>query len=400
VPDPKPAGPPKPTLRVLLLGPVAGRDPLSGDTSYVDALATAPPPGIEYVRYPDALADGSLVIRGRRKKHGARTFTDRWLLVLRSIEGAARRTVMFREPTWFVSTAPGAFDLIHAHLFPVRQLGPAHLPLVSSAGYPLPVLYRAREGWSERRAKVATWLERVWTRSLAVHDPWCHCAADGVMTVYSEHFRGLLIAGGTPPDRVLIAGTALPALPLPSDTSEAVRIGFIGRDFVRKGGPIAVEAFARLGRLHPDWQFVVAGSPSSDGSEVAPGIQILGPVPREEVLDTLLPSLDVLVLPTSLDCGAPYTVLEALQRGVSVVLGRSPWLDERLAGPAIERASDATELVAAVESLLARGSREERAGAATELWRSTFDMPSLHRALLPAYGAALALQLRSARAAS
>jgi hypothetical protein len=51
--------------------------------------------------------------------------------------------VMYREPTWFVTIEPGAFDLVHQHLFSVRQIGD-RLPVVSTGGYPLEVLYGAR----------------------------------------------------------------------------------------------------------------------------------------------------------------------------------------------------------------------------------------------------------------
>ena len=90
-------------MRVLLLSPIAGRDPLSGDTSYTDALLADPPVGVGYVRYDQALADGSLRIRGRKGASG-----DAGWLALRGAELALRRAgVMFREPTWLSNNRTG-----------------------------------------------------------------------------------------------------------------------------------------------------------------------------------------------------------------------------------------------------------------------------------------------------
>ena len=378
-----------PPLVVLLLGPVVGRDAESGDTAYTSALLADPPPGVEYVDYPTALADGRVVIRGRRARHGGRTSTDRALLVLRSAEKAVRSKLMFREPTWFVSLEPGAFDLVHAHLFPVRQVG-GSVPVVSSAGYPLTELYAAREGWSGRRVRVALQLERLWSRSVGNHDPWLRCGRGNVMTVYTDHFRDLLVRRGVEPSRVRVASTALPPSVAPLiERPDPPTVGFIGRDFHRKGGPAALRAFARLARDHPDWRFVVVGRVPPEFEDRSG--EVLGELPRDRLLADVLPRLDVLVLPTNLDCGAPYGVLEALQAGAGVVLGRSPWLDDRLAAPAVELIDhdDPATIAEAVERSRAVP-RADRAAAARQLWEESFSMPVLHAALLAAYRLMLA----------
>ncbi len=376
--------------RVLLLGPVAGRDHLSGDTSYTAALLAEPPPGVEYVAYPDALADGRLTIRGRRAKHGRRTLTDRWLLPVRTLESIARRSgMMYREPSWFVSTEPGAFDLIHAHLFAVRQMGPVQLPIVSSYGNPLSLLYAVRERWSPRHLALADALERSWDRVLRIHDPDQHCLASGVQTVYTEHYRQHQISRGMTAERVLVAGTALAggASPVRRDCDAGddapVRIGFVGRDFLRKGGPVAVAAFAELARRHPEWEFVVVTDP--DRTIALDRLERHGELAHDRLLDDVLPRLDVLVLPTELDCGVPLTLLEALQRGVSLVVSTCPWLDPRLDGAAVRRADQPHAVVTAVEDLVTAGDRPSRRRAARNLHAEQFAIDSLHRDLLAAY---------------
>lgn len=82
-------------------------------------------------------------------------------------------------------------------------------------------------------------------------------------------------------------------------------------------------------------------------SIVGPGITVLADLPREELLHDYLPHIDVLVSPTSSDCGAPYAILEALQSGACVVLLKN----------------------------------------ARPLWHKAFSMTALHSDLLAAYAA-------------
>ena len=184
-------------LSVLLFSPVRGRDPASGDVAYTEALLGEPPPGVRYTTYAQALEDGLLEIRGRRPRPGTRRATiDLALFGVRGVELTLRRAgVMYREPTWFVSLRPGAFDLVHQHLFAVRQVGP-RLPVVSSAGYPLPELYAARDRWSPARLRLATALEWRFDQLMDVHNPWLRGTAGNVMTAYTERFRQYLVARG------------------------------------------------------------------------------------------------------------------------------------------------------------------------------------------------------------
>lgn len=134
-------------MRILLLGPLAHLDQPSGDISYIEALLAEPPPGVEYVTYADAIDQGLIAVRGRRPANGTFGLTDLTLLGVRAGERALRRRgIMFREPWWFVSIKPGAFDLVHQHLFAVRQIG-THIPVVSTAGSPLSIHYRDGRSW-------------------------------------------------------------------------------------------------------------------------------------------------------------------------------------------------------------------------------------------------------------
>jgi glycosyltransferase involved in cell wall biosynthesis len=388
----------EPPLRVLLVGPFIGYDPPSGDLAYTEALLADPPEGVRYTTLHQALDAGTVRMRGRKPWHGG-LGTDLPFFLARAIElGIRGLGAMFREQTFYLTVEEGSFDLLHQHLFPVRLLGP-QLPTVSSAGYPLTVLYQAREGWSSRRLRLALSLEDGLARLAGTHQPWLRPSRSGVLTVYTPFFRDWLIARGVPRFRIRVAGTALPDLPTSPRSSDGRTLGVVARDFELKGGDLALATLRRLRSEDPSWRCVVATTRGSVGGELVgePGVEVHWDPPRSEVLDSLLPRVDVLLALSRSDCGAPFGVLEALHSGVGVVLSDSAWLDPRLEGPAVARVPlEPAAAAAAVDRLLESGPAA-LSDAAVSLWRKQFSMPVLHAGLLKAYHQAIDLAREVAR---
>jgi len=384
-------------LRVLLWSPLRGIDPVSGDTSFTEALLADPPPGVEYTTYRQAIEDGTVRVRGRKPWHSRPEAIDMGIFLARSAELAARRAgLMFREYISYVSIEPSAFDLVHQHLAAIRQVG-RRLPVVSGAGYPLPELYRAREQWGETRLSVALALEGWLVRWADVHNPWLRATDGNIMTVYTDHFRDWLVGRGVEPGRIRVVSTALPQLALPAKRSDGRTLGIIARDWYRKGGDIAVEAFQLLRARDPSWHLLV-GCPEGPAASLAvrhDGVDVVANPDRATVLYELLPRIDVLLAPTRSDCGVPYTLLEALQAGVAVVTSDVAWLDDRLAPPAVRRVPCRASAVADAVAEMSAGDMATTSFAAQELWRTTFSMRQLHRSLLEAYSDVLDRGCRS-----
>jgi glycosyltransferase involved in cell wall biosynthesis len=382
-------------MRILLFSPLAHLDPPSGDISYTEALLAEPPPGVEYVTYADAIAQGLVTVRGRKPANGNFGITDAALLVVRAGERALRRRgLMFREPWWFVSIQPGAFDLVHQHLFAVRQIGPP-IPVVSTAGYPLSVRYRDGEHWSPWQVHRAVTLEKTFSRLLQLHNPWLIGRPGNVLSGYSLKFWAYLVGHGAPPASTRVIGTGLQDLHLPPKQTSGTTLAFIGRDFDRKGGTEVLRAFRILKGRHPLLKLIVVTTIENIAAHsiVGEGITVLADLPREELLREYLPSIDVLVSPTSSDCGAPFTVLEALQSGTCVVLSKNAWLDDRLVEPAVRRADDGVRaLVAELEDLLQPANLARAQAAARPLWHTAFSMTALHQDLLAAYAVVAPVQ--------
>jgi len=372
-------------MRVLLLSPIAGRDPLSGDTSYTAALLADPPVGVDYVPYEEALAEGSLRIRGRKGSPA-----DAGLFALRAAElGARRAGVMFREPTWFV-TVDRSYDLVHTHLFNLRQVD-SEAPVVSSYGYPLQEHYRRRERWSERRLATAVVTERAWARAARVHVPWLHQVLPSVMTAYSPAAQEWLVAHGASAATVRRASTGLGPLTFGPRTSSGTSLLFAGRDFERKGGALALQAFSLLRKRLPKVTLTVVTAAEAQ-PPLPEGVTWLVDIDRQRMLTEVLPAADVMLLPTTMDCGVPYAVLEALQAEVPVVLTELRWLDDRLHGPGAVKVSRTPEnFAAAVEALLEPGTLTDARKAAHELWKEQFTMTVLGEDLRQAYLQALSL---------
>jgi glycosyltransferase involved in cell wall biosynthesis len=333
-----------------------------------------------------------MVLRGRRPGRGHAGPADPGLFGLRTAETLARRTgLMFAEPLWFATVDPDAFDVVHLHLFSLRQVD-STVPVVSSAGYPLSVLYHEGRGWSARRASVALALESRLARMSDAHVPWLTASRSDLLTVYSGHFARWLVDRGVPEQNVRVLGTALPAAPPISRTSDGRTLAIVARDYHRKGGDLALAAFDLMRERDPSLTLLVATqAPEAVRSLTGrPGVELFRNPPRSVVVDEILPRTDVLLATTRLDCGVPYGLLEALRQGCGVVTSTVPWIDERLSGPSVRRvgldpvavASAATELLGGDRACLERDARA--------LWQDRFSMASVHRELLAAYRDAIA----------
>lgn len=358
------AGTPKRELNVLLFSPLRGLDSQSGDLSYTESLLAEPPPGVTYTTYLQALAEGSLRVRGRRRKHGPQRLVDAFILLFRVLESSLSGIVIYKEPMWFVSV-DGRFDLVHSHLFSIVQVGPK-VPVVSSSGMPLSVLYQERERWGGPRRWIADVWRRATTWLFRGHTPGLLCQPPDLLTVYTEEYARQV--GGRHHCDVQVLGQYLPDQPRPSTQRPygPVRLGFVGGDFLRKGGDLALEAVRLLRqRGFPAELVVVSADPMAPELVGQSGLNYFAPgASHAEVVDVILPGLDLLMLPSRADCGAPVTVMEALRAGVPVLVADGRWLDPRLAAPAaIVCARDPDSIATAIE-------RHERQLLDGELGRS------------------------------
>jgi glycosyltransferase involved in cell wall biosynthesis len=99
-----------------------------------------------------------------------------------------------------------------------------------------------------------------------------------------------------------------------------LKLGFIGNDFVRKGGDLLLkvhqEHFADLAHL----TLVTGDLPKSLNSGLR-NVDVRTEVPWVELMTSVLPGFDLFVFPTRFDY-SPYAVIEAMSAGVPVISTR------------------------------------------------------------------------------
>jgi len=360
--------------------------------AFTEALLARPPDGVTYTTYVDALADGSLVERGRHPKHGRMGIRDALVFGARGIELGLRRSgLLFRESYRYVTVDPDAFDLVHSHVFALRLVG-TDLPLVMSAGFPLSVLYEDRFKWSHRHVLASTWMEHVLARTFGVQVPWFPPRRKALSLVQSDHYRNSLIEAGADPSRVKVRTLAIDGVAGQPRPGPPRTIGFISTDFEGKGGRVVVAAFRQLLAMHPDARLVIVGSDVMPRDLNLPGgsVEWLGRVSRREVLESVFPRIDVLAHPTSCDSGPPFVILEALQRGIPVVTSDLAWIDEGLTGAGVRRVPiDAGPVCHAMVELFDAGAYGDASRAAIDLWASRYSMDVLAGQLRDDYDTAL-----------
>lgn len=373
--DPKDA-----PLRVLLISPVRGVDPLSGDVTYTEQLMSSPPPGIQYFTYVEALQDGTLVECGTREAvvaaRGPQRLRQLAFALWRKAEYAVRRTgLVYREPLRLFSVDSAAYDLVHVHVFHHRFLGPRPPVLMSAAG-PLEWVYGDAWHWPRWRRSIAEAFDRLvgslWDASIC----GLRMGRDDRFVVFSDYFKSWLTERGWPAELIDVVPNQLDFAPADKPwTGAPRRLGFIAKDFEAKGGEVLLTAFERLRAGHPELELVIVGSPPrlSEQTLAERSITWLPFVPRDELLRDVIPTIDVLVYPSLFD-GLPYGPMEALATGIPCVVSDYRALPEMVtpAGGRVSRTGDPDSVVRAVEELLDPEVWREASAAARHQFHTRF----------------------------
>lgn len=313
-------------MRILLLSPLRGLDPACGDVVYTETLLANPPDGVQFETYAAALERGALIEHASRPslyrawRTGRGRLRETWTTALaKGVNLLRRRRWLFWEPLRIFSLRPGEFDLVHVHVFSCgfREID---CPLAVSNALPLRYLYTDARGYSLTRTRGMEWFERLVAKIFGVNLTSYWLPQAQRVIAFSNYLREWYA------DRGIIKEDAIDVVPiyLPSTGQAAVhprprRIGFIAKDFEAKGGPLLLEAFALVRRKLVDAELVIVGCEArlNEGEQAERGIQWLSLVPREDLLDRILPSFDVFAYPTRFD-GMPLVLLEAMSRGIAL----------------------------------------------------------------------------------
>jgi glycosyltransferase involved in cell wall biosynthesis len=183
--------------------------------------------------------------------------------------------------------------------------------------------------------------------------------AAGLLAMSQWLARSLIEVSGVPADKVHVVHGGISArysgeLPRMRQRPRH-RLLFVGRDFIRKGGDLVVDAVRTLRRdVDPNITLTVAGPPVWPlAGEVPDGVDFLGPRPLAEV-GHLLDTHDLFVMPSRLE---PFGIVfaEAISRGLPCV-GRDAFAMPEIISPgrtgALVSTEDRDELVDVVAKAL------------------------------------------------
>lgn len=363
-------------MRVLLISPLPGIDPPCGDVTYSENLLANPPDGVEYVTYAEALADGTLVEHGRRSElkrtRGlARVRAAFRILRERTVNALRRRGVLFAEPFRHFSVRPGAYDVVHCHVFSAAFCD-LDAALVMSNAAPIEDLYLGARGWSSWHVAVAARADRWIARRLGVQHTSLRMPRADVVVAFTETLREELVRrGAARPEQTRVAPCFVDRRPRPLPNEPPHRIGFVATAFEAKGGPTVLEAFDEIRRHRPDAVLTIIGSPPrlDVREQEQRGIEWTGRVERSVLMATHVPRFDVFAYPTLAD-GLPLSVLEVMAMGIPVVTSDLAAMPEVVgygaAGRVVPR-QDASRLAREVLDLLDPAGYPA-AVAATQAW--------------------------------
>lgn len=284
----------------LLIGPPQE----GGEGVYVKEVFDNPPDGVSY----------SLSQQFHSGTARARCCRVQEVLLNRAVYPFLRYSFGFR-----VLRLKGDLDLVHVHSLPTKIHSRRRVPIVMSAGSSHYINVRDYEKWDARKIQRRYRLARAIYRPLGICDELLN--ADEVARIYtfSDWARAIYIQHGLPREKVdvIAPGFDVPPLPEPRAEREQVNFLFIGREFVRKGGPLLVEAFARLRASHPNvWLTIV----TRDVEQVrqAAGITVQPFTDRAKLYGEIYPAADVFVMPTAAE-GWGFTNAEAMSFALPVI---------------------------------------------------------------------------------
>jgi glycosyltransferase involved in cell wall biosynthesis len=143
------------------------------------------------------------------------------------------------------------------------------------------------------------------------------------LTCGSQYVADGLQSQGVPAAKITVipyapSGSNLPFVDQSGSTGDRLTVGFVGHVNLRKGTPFFFEVARRLGSQR--FRFVMVGSVALNPQIVAQhkgDVELIGPVPRSEILDWLR-KFDVFFFPSTCE-GCAGAVIEAMETGLPIV---------------------------------------------------------------------------------
>ncbi|MBI2326781.1 glycosyltransferase family 4 protein [Candidatus Curtissbacteria bacterium] len=432
-------------LRVLLVSPLDPDIPknlkflMGGESTYTKSLLANPPKGVVYTHHLDALRQGQVEN----------------LPMQRILSTLVKVKILPTSSGSQCLRINGKFDLVHCHGYSLKIAG-AQIPIILSDSSSNYLFLKDYLNWPEWRIKIGYWLRRQLFRKLGVVDcdtNWQLAKKIVVLSKFAERVHRSL---GVPAGKL---GVVYPGIPIQSSHSgvatttresltgnrfyrslrslqndkNLVNILFVGIWFVRKGGPLLLEAFKKLSAKYPNVTLTIIGevpkkykeepyssnemrsyrkilkpyrSESLDSRQVqddrlrrgkfslrSNNIEQYDFVPREKLMREIFPKADIFVLVPPKVEGFGFVVLEAMSFGIPTIVSRVCALPELVldgkTGFVVEP-GNLGELVEKLERLITnRKLRHEMGSEARKRYNIKFSIKVMQKVLREVYEKAI-----------
>ncbi len=296
-------------IDVLLVSPrLPADDPhYCGDHAYTHTLLQYPPPGVIYHHYEDLIAGGQ--IQRERFWQSASYYLTRWGILPPDMWTEALRSD-------FVP------DILHIYGFSARVHFPRRIKypsVVIGAGTGSYSDLKYYHSWPTWRMQLARRLKRWYLQVMEAHDSSLRPERAAHVVVWSDFSRRMHLAEGyVRPEQISVLPPGLPPLVVKSSITHSdspITFLFVGRDFERKNGPLALEAFRRVHTEYPATRLLLIGQPRDGCTIEEPGVTHRQFVPRDELLREIYPQADMLLLPSRAE-GFGLVIVEAMAMGI------------------------------------------------------------------------------------
>lgn len=288
-------------IHCLLIGPTQQ----GGEGVYVREVAENPPEGVKF----------ALSQRFHEGAEGARCNATEEMVLNRIVYPFVSYTYGFRA-----FTLDDEVDIVHVHSHPTRlHMKKRRVPVVMSCGSCHYIYLRDYLKWSPARIRLRYGTARAFYRLFNVYDELLHTEHVARVYTLSNWAREFYVQHGVPRAKVdvLPPGFGVPPEPDRTAPRDTVNFLFVGREFVRKGGPLTVAAFKRLREKRKDVTLTIA-TRDHELAEPGEGITILPFTNRETLYNEIYPAADVYVMPTEAE-GWGFTNAEAMSFALPII---------------------------------------------------------------------------------
>ncbi len=304
-----------PELRVLLIAPTYRSDPFCGDVTITESILSSTAETIKFTGYDEAFVDKSLRNVVRNPNSLFEMFQSFFVKLLNRLRQPFR---LFREDFRLYEVNSAEYDLVHVFVFPVNlRFKGKKLPVVYSQAISNRRLYLDARKWSDRHFTYAKRIEEMLANLFRVQNPNLSRLNVDLYLAYTR-FHADEVRGAISQNNNVCVWH--PFIPLRSDTRvteygfQKVRIGFVAKDFIAKGGPLVYEVVSLLRTSGFQVELHIAGS---QGPRVEEWIVSYGSLSHDDMFERFYANVDIMLYPTNFD-GWPLVVAEAQSVGVPV----------------------------------------------------------------------------------